>query len=155
MIIRSLVRDYQNLHSVLKDARCIAVLPNVITEAFLVEGIHGVGLASCKGDSNTWSQPAAISFNQGSIGLQTGAKSAGLVLFFQNKESVQALKRGDFALGTEVSAVAGSFDRDIDTSSAGIVLYTHTEGLFAGASVNGDKVGMNQDDLASYYGKKV
>ena len=122
--------------SVLKNARCIAVLPNVITGALVVGGTHGEGLASCKDSDNRWSQPAPISLNQGSIGLQAGAKSADLVLYFQNNDAVQALKRGNFALGADISAVAGNFDSSVDTSKAGVVVYTRTEGLFAGASVN-------------------
>lgn len=141
--------------SVLENARCIAVLPNVITGALLIGGTHGEGLASCKGSNGVWNQPAAISLNQGSIGLQAGAKSTDLVLFLQSDKAVQALKRGNFELGTEVSAVAGNFDGSIDTSRAGVVVYTRTEGVFAGASVNGGKIGNNPKDLTSYYGKKV
>ena len=141
--------------SVLRDARCIAVLPNVFTGALIIGGTHGEGLASCRDGNNAWSQPAAILLNQGSIGLQAGAKSTDLVLFFQNQDSVQALKRGNFALGTDVSAVAGNFDSSIDTSHAGVVVYTRTEGIFAGASVNGSKIEKDQDQLASYYGYKV
>ena len=141
--------------SVISNTRCIAVLPNVITGALVVGGTHGAGLASCKDNGNNWSQPAPISLNQGSIGLQAGVKSADLVLFFQNKEAVRALKRGEFTLGTDISAVAGNYDSKLDTSTAGVVVYTRAEGLFAGASVNGSKIGKDKDVLESYYGKKA
>jgi lipid-binding SYLF domain-containing protein len=126
-----------------------------MTGALFIGGTHGEGLASCRDSNDAWSQPAAISLNQGSIGLQAGAKSADLVLFFQDKGAVQALKRGNFALGTDVSAVAGNYDSSVDTSRAGVVVYTRTEGVFAGASVNGSKIGNDQKDLAGYYGKDV
>jgi lipid-binding SYLF domain-containing protein len=139
--------------AVLMNARCIAVLPNVLTGALLVGGAHGEGLASCKDSSNKWSNPAPISLNQGSFGLQAGAKSADLVLFFQTAEASAALKRGNFALGADVSAVVGDYGRSVDTSSAGVVAYTRTGGLFAGASINGSKIGKDQSDIAKYYGK--
>lgn len=141
--------------SVLKNTRCIAVLPGVMTGALIVGGTHGTGLVSCKDSDSKWSQPAPIAINQGSIGLQAGAKSADLALFFQSKESVQALKRGDFTLGTDISAVAGKYDTSADTSGAGVVVYSRTEGVFAGASINGSKISKDQSELASYYGKKV
>lgn len=141
--------------SVLNSAKCIAILPNVVTGALVFGGTHGQGLASCKESGNTWSQPAPISLNQGSIGLQAGAKSADLVLFFQSNAAVQALKRGKFVMGTDVSAVAGNYDSKVDTSNAGVVVYTRAEGIFAGASINGSTIGNDQDELASYYGKKV
>lgn len=141
--------------SVLKSARCIAVLPGMLTGALVVGGTHGEGLVSCRDTNNKWSQPAAISLNQGSIGLQAGAKSADLVMFFQTEEAERALKRGEFSLGTDVSAVAGNYDTTVDTSKAGVLVYSRTEGVFAGASVTGGKMGKDQDELASYYGKKV
>jgi len=141
--------------SVLANARCIAVLPNVLTGALIVGGTHGEGLASCRDSDKRWSQPASISLNQGSIGLQAGAKSADLVLFFQDQEAEQALKRGEFVLGTDVSAVAGKFDSSIETANKGVIVYSRTAGLFAGASVNGSKISRDEEDLAGYYGKKV
>lgn len=141
--------------SVLRSAKCIAVIPNVITGALVVGGAHGQGLASCKDDNNKWSQPAPISLNQASIGLQAGGKSADLVLFIVSQDAVQALKRGKFTIGTDVSAVAGSFESNLDTSKAGVLVYSRTDGVFAGASVTGGQLGRDQDDIDSYYGKKV
>jgi lipid-binding SYLF domain-containing protein len=141
--------------AVLRKSRCIAVLPNVMTGAIVVGGTHGKGLASCRLDNNSWTQPVAISLNQGSIGLQAGAKSADLVLFFQNEQAVSSLKKGKLALGSDISAVAGNFDSNVDQSTAGVVVYTRTQGLFAGASVNGGILGKDQTNMTNYYGKKV
>jgi lipid-binding SYLF domain-containing protein len=137
------------------NALCIGVIPNVMTGAFIVGGTHGEGLVSCKENDNSWSQPATISLNQGSIGLQAGAKTADVVIFFQTKQAVEALKRGNFAFGADVSAVAGTYDSNINTDNAGVLVYTRSEGLFAGASVNGSRVGKEQDMLERYYGEKI
>jgi lipid-binding SYLF domain-containing protein len=141
--------------SVLKNARCIAIMPNVITGAILVGGSHGEGLASCKSASGKWSQPAPVMLNQGSLGIQAGAKSADLVLFFQNDKAVNELKMGSFAMGADVSAVAGTYDSNVDKSSAGVLVYTRAEGLFAGASINGGKIGKDENEVAKFYGKNI
>ncbi len=141
--------------SILRKAKCIAVLPGVITGALIVGGTHGGGLASCRTEANTWSQPTPISLNQGSVGLQVGGKSTDLVLFFQTKVAVDALKRGNLALGSDVSAVAGTFDSSVDTSTAGIIAYNRTEGLFAGAALTSGKIGQDQDELVKYYGENI
>jgi lipid-binding SYLF domain-containing protein len=141
--------------SVLSNARCIAILPGVISGGLVVGGTHGEGLAMCKNSDRTWSNPAAVSISQGSIGLQAGAKSADLVFFFQNSEAVEALRRGRFALGSDVSAVAGNFDGSVDTSSAGVITYAKSQGLFAGAAVTAGTMTKDDDALASYYGKPV
>ena len=141
--------------SVLKNARCVAILPNVITGALLVGGTMGEGVASCLDKNGKWSQPAPISLKQGSLGLQAGGKSTDLVLFFQNQGAVDNLKRGNFQVGTDISAVAGNYDSKVDTSTAGIVVFNRTEGLFAGTSINGSTIGNDAKDLDSYYGKQV
>ena len=141
--------------SVLVKSRCIVVLPNVMTGAILLGGSHGSGLASCKSEAGNWSQPAAISLNQASIGLQAGVKAADLVLFIQTKEAEQALKKGEFTLGSDVSAVAGKYDSGFDSSGAGVVAFNRAEGLFAGASISGGKVSRDQGEIARYYGKDV
>jgi lipid-binding SYLF domain-containing protein len=141
--------------TVLKNARCIAVLPNVITGAVVVGGTFGEGLASCKNNNGSWSQPTAIALSQGSIGLQAGGKSADMVMYFQSKEAVSALKKGEFTIGTDISAVAGTYDNTKDTSGAGVVVYSRSEGAFAGVSITGSKIANNQKALDSYYGRKV
>lgn len=141
--------------SVLNNALCIGVLPSVMTGAFVVGGTHGEGLVSCKKADNSWSQPATISINQGSIGLQAGAKSADVVMYFQTQQAVKALKSGNFAFSADVSAVAGTYDSQVDVSNAGVLVYTASEGLFVGASVNGSKIGKEQDMLERYYGVKI
>ena len=141
--------------SVLKNARCIAVLPAVMTGAIIVGGTHGEGLVSCKNSNNVWSQPATIALNRASIGLQAGAKSTDLVLFFQSQEAETALKRGKLKFGADISAVAGDFDSRVDTSRAGVVAYTKTEGLFAGVSVSGGKITKDTMSLEECYGNGV
>lgn len=140
---------------VLNNARCIAVLPKVITGAIVVGGSRGNGLASCKNSNGSWSQPAPISLTEGSIGVQAGAKSSDLVLFFQTAAAEAALKSGDFKFGGEVSAVAGKFDAGFDSAKAGVVVYSQTKGVFAGASINGSRIGQNKGNVAEFYGKNV
>jgi lipid-binding SYLF domain-containing protein len=141
--------------SVLNNAKCIAVLPAVTTGALIIGVTRGTGLASCKDSNNNWSQPTAVSLRQGSIGIQAGAKSADIVLYFLTADAVSALKKGEMEIGGEISAVAGNYDTGLDTSNAGVVVYSHTEGVFAGASLNSGRLGKAQEDLDSYYGKKV
>ena len=140
---------------ILTGALCIGVIPNLMTGAFVVGGTHGEGLVSCKDKNGEWSQPATISLNQGSVGLQAGAKIADMVLFFRTTDAVEALKKGNFTLGTDVSAVAGSYDANISSSDAGVIVYSRSDGLFAGVSVNGSKVGKEQDMLERYYGERI
>ena len=155
-VYRAVVRgqDQQVPNTVLKDARCIAVLPGVVTGALVVGGTHGEGLVSCRTQSG-WSQPAAITLNSGSIGIQAGAKKTDLVLFFQTPEAEEALKKGSFEFGSDISASAGKYESAYDTQGAGVITYSRTNGVFAGASVNGSKVGKDEDAMSRDYGRPV
>jgi lipid-binding SYLF domain-containing protein len=141
--------------STLREARCIAVLPGVMTGALIVGGTHGSGLASCKNSDGSWTQPAPIAMRQGSIGLQAGAKTADLVLYFQSAEAVAALKRGNFSLGSDISAVAGTYDGKLDTSRAGVVAYSQAAGLFAGVSITESKLMKEEDEIKRFYGANI
>lgn len=140
---------------ILQGARCIAILPNVMTGAFIVGGTHGEGIASCKTSSGVWSQFAAISLNQGSLGLQAGAKSTDLVLFFESQEAENALKKGSLVLGSDVSVVAGKYGAGLDTMRTGVIAFSRTEGVFAGLSINDGRLGQDQDAIERIYGTKV
>ena len=141
--------------SVLSKAQCVAIIPGVVTGALVVGGSHGEGVASCKTGAGTWSQPAPISLNQGSIGLQAGAKSADLVIYFQSNKSVEALKSGAVTISADVSAVAGKYDASVDNTGAGMVVYSRAEGVFAGVSVTGGKITKDQDALSRFYGSNA
>lgn len=139
--------------SVLNNARCIAVVPSIMGGAVAVGGAHGEGLASCKGKDGAWSQPVPITLSEASIGLQAGAKSTDAVIFFQTPEAVAALKRAKLRFGADVSAVAGKYDAAFDSAGKGVVVYTDSEGVFAGASIGGTMIGKDREELTAMYGR--
>ena len=138
--------------SVLAKAQCVAVIPDVMTGALIVGGSHGVGIASCR-ENNNWSPPAFLKMTSVSLGAQIGAKSSDVVLFMISDKAKSALKNGKITLGTDVSVTAGNFDRNFDTSAHGVIAYTRTEGVFAGASLSGGNLSSDNDDTRAFYGK--
>jgi len=62
---------------VLKDAKCILVVPNLIKGGFILGGKHGRGVASCR-TAEGWSAPAFVSVGGGSAGLQIGVEGVDL-----------------------------------------------------------------------------
>jgi lipid-binding SYLF domain-containing protein len=138
--------------SVLTRARCVVVLPDLVTGAVVVGGTHGVGVASCK-ESNGWTTPAFVKMNAVSFGAQLGGKSSDVVLFLVNEQAKNALKKGKFALGADASVAAGTFDKGFDTSNYGVVAYSRTAGAYAGASISGGTISSDDDDTTAFYGE--
>ena len=140
--------------SILAKARCIVVLPDLVTGAVVVGGTHGVGVASCK-ENNSWTTPAFVKMNAVSFGAQLGGKSSDVVLFLVNEQAKNRLKTGKLTLGADASVTAGTFDKGFDTSNYGVVAYSRTAGAYAGASVSGGTVKSDDDDTTAFYGEDM
>src|ERR1700686_5474916 len=57
--------------SLLRDAKCIAVVPKLTKAGLRVGGEHGKGWVSCRTASG-WSAPVLITITGGSVGFQAG-----------------------------------------------------------------------------------
>lgn len=90
----------------------------------------------------------------GSIGVQAGVKSADIVLYITGDKAVDALKRGNFKVGGELSAVAGTFEKTVEAPHAEVVAYQRSEGLFLGASLDGVNVSRDDSDERAFYGSR-
>jgi len=76
---------------VLKDAKCIAVIPSMVKIAIGFGGNHGKGVAICRLPNGSWSAPAPITITGGSWGLQLGGQAIDLVLVVMNDRGMAKL----------------------------------------------------------------
>jgi lipid-binding SYLF domain-containing protein len=140
--------------SVLDKTRCVAVFPDTVTVSAGLGGTHGDGVGFCKTAAGTWENPMFLNLIGGSIGLQAGVKSADMVLYIIGDKAVDALKKGSFKVGGELSAVAGSFDKTLPTPHAEVVAYSRAQGLFVGAALDGISVSRDDSDERAFYGTR-
>ena len=96
---------------VMRDAKCIAVIPSMVKIAVGFGGNHGKGVATCRTESG-WSAPAPITITGGSWGLQLGGQAVDLVMIVTNDQGMQHLLSSKFKLGADASAAAGPVGRD-------------------------------------------
>ena len=69
--------------NVISNAKCIAVIPNMLKAAFGVGGAYGKGVASCRTEHG-WSAPAFFTLRGGSFGFQIGGQAADIVMLVMN-----------------------------------------------------------------------
>jgi lipid-binding SYLF domain-containing protein len=144
----------------LERCKCVVVLPGVIKAAVGYGARHGSGAMTCR-TATGWSAPAFVNITGGSFGLQLGAESTDLVLFFMNDRGARSLLNGSrITLGGKASVAAGPFGRsgEVATSlelKSEIYSYARSKGLFAGVSIEGAHLGPNAEDITSYYGRGV
>ena len=140
--------------SVLDKTKCVAIFPKTVTVSAGLGGSHGDGVGFCKTTAGSWENPMFLNLIGGSIGIQAGVKSADIVLYITGDKAVNALKQGNFKVGGEMSAVAGTFDKTMEAPHAEVVAYSRSEGLFVGASLDGVNISRDDSDERAFYGTR-
>lgn len=140
--------------SVLDKTKCVAIFPDTVTVSAGLGGTHGDGVGFCKSASGTWENPMFLNLTGGSIGIQAGVKSADMVLYITGDKAADALRRGTFKVGGELSAVAGTFDKTYPSPQAEVVGYQRAKGLFMGASLDGVNISRDDSDERAFYGSR-
>jgi lipid-binding SYLF domain-containing protein len=141
-------------------AHGIAVIPHVVKGAFGIGGQWGKGLMSQRNEDGSWSQPAFIEIEGGSFGFQIGLQASDIVLVFADESGIKGLLKGKVKLGADASATAGPVGRNAEVGTdvllrSGVLAYSRSKGLFAGISLDGSVVTINDDANHKVYGKDV
>jgi lipid-binding SYLF domain-containing protein len=116
---------------------------------------------SCRNAEGKWSPPSFVGITGGSWGLQIGAESSDLVVFFMTERGARSLMTSSrITLGAKASVAAGPFGRSGEASTdlklnAEIYTYAKSKGLFAGLSIEGARLAADQKSNAQYYGQPV
>lgn len=144
---------------VMKDAKCLAVVPSMVKIAVGFGGNHGKGVATCR-TNGAWSAPAPITITGGSWGLQLGGQAVDLVMVVMNQSGMDHLLSSKFKLGADASAAAGPVGRDAAADTdikmrSEVLTYSRARGLFAGIDLSGAAVTQDKDETRLLYGKFV
>jgi len=144
----------------LRDAKAIAVIPDMIKAGFIFGGRRGEGLISIKSPDGTWSNPSFITMTGGSIGFQAGVSSTDVILVFRTQRGVDSIVRGKFTLGADASATAGPVGRTATAATdaqmkAEIYSYSRSRGLFAGVALDGAALRIDYDANEAVYGPGI
>src|SRR5438270_9671478 len=141
--------------NVLADAKCIAVVPDMVKGGFVFGANHGRGVATCRTGTG-WSQPAFFAITGGTWGAQIGLESVDLVMVFLGDAGAKELLSSQFKLGAEAGVAAGPLGREAQASTDWkmknkILVYSRTKGLFAGIDLSGAAVKPDDDSTRAYY----
>jgi SH3 domain-containing YSC84-like protein 1 len=144
---------------VLGSAECVAVVPSMLKAGFVVGARYGKGVASCR-TSKGWSDPAFLTIEGGSFGLQIGGQAVDLVMLIMNQQGMDNLLSSKFKLGADASVAAGPVGRaataDTDWKMRAQVLsYSRARGVFAGLELDGAVIKQDQDSTREFYGNVV
>lgn len=141
---------------ILKNAKCVAVVPKMLKGGFVVGAQHGDGVATCRTTEGRWSPPAPFQLTGATFGAQIGGEEQGYVMMIMNNDGMQALMSGHFKIGAGVDAAAGPVGREGSGSagvSAAILSYARAKGAYIGATLNGAELNQDHGETRELYGQ--
>ncbi len=140
----------------LRKAYGIAIIPKVIKAAWVVGGRYGKGVLLVRNERGRWGNPCFIRIAGGSVGWQIGVQSADIILVFKQKKSIESITEGKITLGADAGVAAGPIGRRAEASTdigleAEIFSYSKSKGLFAGVSIEGSAIQIDEKANATFY----
>jgi SH3 domain-containing YSC84-like protein 1 len=144
----------------MEGAEAVAVIPHVVKGAFGIGGQFGKGLVSERTPDGRWSAPSYIKIAGGNFGLQLGLEATDLVLVFTDHDGFDGLLQGKVKLGADVGVAAGPVGRNAQAGTdvllkSGVLAYSRSKGLFAGISLDGSVVSIDEDANRTVYGREI
>jgi len=136
--------------AVLARARGI-VIAHQFKAGFLIAFQGGYAVALVKKRDGHWSVPGFMRAGEASIGLQAGGKATDLVYVLMDEEAAHRLLQTRFDIGVDAKAVAGPHASELDSSTdilkVPVLIYSKSNGLYAGATIKGGY--LTADDTAN------
>ncbi len=151
-------REMEWFKNNLEHSKGILIVPQLLKAGFIFGGSGGRGVVLIR-DPKTgqWSQPGFYSLGSVSFGLQIGAEAASVIVQVRTQRGLESLYGTSFKLGGDCSIAAGP----VGVGAAGkgitadLVSFSRAQGAYAGISLDGSMVKVNNDYNKDYYGKAV
>jgi SH3 domain-containing YSC84-like protein 1 len=150
-------KDYPDAAKYIQGARGVLIVPELVQGGLIFGLAGGRGTLMGHGAPRDWSPPAFYAMGSGSVGLQIGAKVSEVVFIIKTEKGLQAILDHKFKFGAEAGvalAVVGIGIEGGSTAAGGadIIAFASSQGLFAGASLEGSYLDPDNDWNALYYG---
>ena len=144
--------------SILDDAKCIAIVPNLVKGGFVFGAEHGRGVATCRVNKK-WSAPAFFTMTGGNWGAQIGVEGVQLVMIFTSDEGAKHLLDANWKIGADAGIAAGPVGRQAAAGTdwklnTGILTYSRAKGAFIGIDLSGTNVRPDEKAIEAFYGRR-
>jgi lipid-binding SYLF domain-containing protein len=144
-------------------SECVIVIPSVKKFALGVGGNYGRGAMSCRGGAKftgAWGAPTMMALEGGNIGPQLGGQATDFVLLVVNPKGLDSILKSKVKLGADAAAAAGPKGRDAQAATdalmhSEILTYSRSRGLFAGVSLDGSTLRVDNSANEKVYGRKI
>ncbi|MGQ9895957.1 MAG: lipid-binding SYLF domain-containing protein [Acidobacteriota bacterium] len=144
----------------LRQCEGIVFIPGVKKGALIVGGQFGRGVMVVRQPNRQWGPPGFVTLGGGSFGLQIGGQSTDVILLVMNRRGIEKLASNKFQLGADASVAAGPVGRNLKAGTdiqmqAEILSYSRSQGVFAGLSLEGATLQVDDSANQAVYGRAV
>ncbi len=151
------VQSDTNFAGLIRQAKGILIIPHLVKGALVVGGQSGQGVLLAQ-QNGAWSDPAFMDVGSISIGPQAGGEAGPIVmLLMSDKAFNQFLSSNNFSLGASAGLTLVNYVNSAPEGQAkgDIVVWSGTQGAYAGASLIGSDYKADDAEDSAYYGKDV
>jgi len=145
----------------IKDSYGIIIMPQLIKGGFIFGGSGGRAILIARDDlTGEWSEPVFL-INLGvSWGLQIGGKTSEVIVLIRTLRGLEEFYTSSVNLGAEASIAAGPVGATgeastVPTLDADYFSFAKSKGAFAGLSLSGSTMRVNDIWNSEYYGREV
>lgn len=151
------MRTEDELWTLVQEARGVFLLPDFGRAAVVAGARAGEGVLLVR-ENGAWSDPVFYDLGALSVGAQVGASGGEVAMVLLSDRAVDAFRREDnFSLSADAGFSLVDYS-EWDQARAGdgdFVLWSDTEGLFAGVSLSVSDIHFDGEENAAFYGRDV
>jgi lipid-binding SYLF domain-containing protein len=143
------------LKQLMQQAKGIFIVPNYAKGALGVGGAGGNGVLLAR-RGNGWSDPAFYDIGSVSIGAQAGGKVGNIAMLLMSDRALADFKSNNsFSLNADAGFTLADFAARAQASTKGadVVLWSDTDGAFAGVSLGVSNISWDAQENRAYYAK--
>ena len=151
-------KDFPDALKLMPKAKGVLIIPELVQGGFIIGAAGGRGVLMSRSGPGNWSYPAFYGMGSGSVGFQVGGKVSEIIFIILTEKGLAAILDNKFKFGAEAGVTMVAVGAGIEGASTAamgtdIVAYANSNGLFAGASLEGSYIDADNDWNALYYGQ--
>ena len=146
-----------DLARLVNHAQGVFVIPEYARAGVIIGGRGGAGVVSAR-TARGWSAPAFFSFGGVNIGAQIGGAGGAVAFILMNRKAVSQFTdktKITLAANAGLAVVTYSKAAQAQLAHGDVVLWTHTKGAYAGATVEANGIHADAGRTRQFYGRDV
>jgi len=155
-VVQQMKRD-PKLVQLMQRAHGVFIAPDYGKGAAIIGARGGEGVLLVR-NGDDWSSPAFYNFGGVTFGAQAGGAAGSFAMLLMNDRAIEPFRnQSDFALNANAGLTIVNYSADTQASAGkgDVIVWSDTEGLFAGASIGVSGVVRDEDENAAYYKPKT